>query len=131
MAYVKLPADTKHPFWKKIRRYQELSGDWSGGVPIRAIREAAEATGGTLPYLSSDTLESGLGWKGKKGRCESAMLQAMLIEKVEDGYRVVDWPELGGHIAKFKIRGSKGGVALWHGKKALTVEATSNATSTA
>lgn len=127
MSYIRLPTDAKHTFWKKVRHYKELSGDWSGGAPIVAVCQAAEETAATgrLPYLSSEALENALGWKGKKGKCADAMLQASLISKGEEGFRIVDWEALGGHILKFHHRARKAAKALWEPKRRVTVDATS------
>ena len=108
----------------------ELSGDWSGGLPIRALCIAAdeEAPDGRLPVPSTDTLEAVLGWKGRKDRGEEALLEAGLIAKDETGYRIVDWEVDQGHILKFHQRAKKAARALW---RRDTVDATSNAISNA
>lgn len=109
-----------------MRKYQELSGDWSGGLPIRAFCKAAkeEAPDGRLDIPSTDTLETFLGWRGRKGRGEQALIESGLIEKGESGYRICKWEEEHGHILKFHLRAKRAANALWNGG---TVDATSNA----
>lgn len=128
MAFVKIPTDRKDPFWKKTANYMELSGDWYGGLPVRALCIAADQypADGKLPVTSIETLESVLGWKGKKGRAETALIEAGLIDKDGNSYRVNRevWEALGSHVLKFHLRAHKAAKALWKG---VTVDATSNA----
>lgn len=122
MSFVKIPTD--YFKGKKLRKYQELSGDLAGGMPIRTLCVAAEerSPDGRLPALPTKALEALIGWTGRDGLLLEAMLEAELIEKDEKGYRIVGWEAEQGHILKFHERAKKAAKALW---RTPTVEATS------
>lgn len=111
MAYIKVPIEFFDS--RKMRKYQELSGDWSTGLPIRALCIAAkeDALDGRLEIPSTDTLETFLGWRGRKGRGEQALIESGLIHKDESGYRINGWQESQGHIRYWHEKAKKAGKA--------------------
>ena len=72
-------------------------------------------------------LETALGWTGRRGELEEALIEAGFLEKMHEGYQVRDWEEQG-HIWRNHVRASKAAKAL-HGR--ITVDAVSTAGSRA
>jgi len=128
MAYVVVPVD----FFEKDKRMRKLmfrfGGRSAAALPIRLWCLAAQESprDGRLAEHSTETLEMALGWTGRRGELEMALIEAGFLEKMPDGYRVPGWQEEQGHIWRNHVRASKAARAL-HGKD--TVDATSTATS--
>ena len=49
-------------------------------------------------------LERILGWTGRGGELEQALIEAGFVEKIPDGYRVLNWEEDQGHIWRNHVR---------------------------
>jgi hypothetical protein len=129
MAYVVVPID----FFEKDKRMRKLMfrfGGRSAALPIRLWCLAAQESprDGRLADHSAETLEMALGWTGRRGDLEEALIGAEFLEKIPEGYRVLNWEEDQGHIWRNHVRASKAAKAL-HGR--ITVDATSTAASTA
>jgi hypothetical protein len=84
---------------------------------------------GYIVEHSTEALEMALGWTGRRGELEQALIEAGFLEKIPEGYKIPDWDQEQGHIWRNHIRASKAARAL-HGKE-VTVDATSTATSRA
>ena len=129
MAYVVVPID----FFEKDKRMRKLmfrfGGRSAAALPFRLWCLAAQESprDGRLADHSAETLEVALGWTGRRGELELALIEAGFLEKMTHGYLVRDWEEQG-HIWRNHVRASKAARAL-HGSNA--VDATSTATSTA
>lgn len=129
MAYVIVPID----FFERDKRMRKLMfrfGGRSAALPILlwclAARESPRD--GRLAEHSAETLETALGWTGRRGELEQALIDAGFLERMEEGYRVLGWERDQGHIWRNHVKASKAAKAL-HGR--FTVDATSTATSTA
>ena len=128
MPYIVVPID----FFEKDKRMRKLMfrfGGRSAALPIRLWCLAAKESpkDGRLADHSIETLEMSLGWTGRRGELEEALIEAGFLEKTSGGYRVRDWEEQG-HIWRNHVRASKAAKAL-HGR--VTVDAASTAGSTA
>jgi len=129
MAYIVVPID----FFEKDTRMRKLMfrfGGRSAALPIRLWCLAAQQSprDGRLAERSTETLETALGWTGRRGELEEALIEAGFLEKIPKGYQVRDWERDQGQIWRNHVRASKAARAL-HGKN--TVDATSTAVSTA
>lgn len=127
MPYIVVPID----FFEKDKRMRKLMFRFGGRIaalPIRLWCLAAQESprDGRLAEHSTETLERALGWTGRNGEIEQALIVAGFLEKVPEGYQVRDWEEQG-HIWRNHVRASKAAKAL-HGR--ITVNAASTATST-
>lgn len=126
MAYVVVPID----FFEKDKRMRKLMfrfGGKSAALPIRLWCLAAQESprDGRLAEHSTETLEIALGWTGRRGELEQALVDAGFLEKVSgSGYRVLKWEEDEGHIWRNHVRASKAAKAL---HRRNTVDATSTA----
>ena len=128
MPYIVVPID----FFEKDTRMRKLMfrfGGRSAALPIRLWCLAAQQSprDGRLAEHSTEMLETALGWTGRRGELEEALIEAGFLGKIPEGYQVQDWEEQR-HIWRNHVRASKAAKAL-HGK--ITVDATSTATSTA
>jgi hypothetical protein len=130
MAFVVVPTD----LFERDKRMRKLmfrfGGRSAAALPIRLWCLAAQEAprDGRLAEHSTETLETALGWTGRRGELEMALIEAGFLEKMSDGYRVLSWQEEQGHIWRNHVRASKAARAL-HRKD--TVDATSTATSRA
>src|ERR1700704_534234 len=129
MAYILVPID----FFEKDKRMRKLMfrfGGRSAALPIRLWCLAAQESpsDGRLAEHSTEMLETALGWTGRRGELEEALIEAGFLEKIPEGYQVVNWEQDQGHIWRNHVRASKAASTL-HGK--ITVDATSTAVSTA
>jgi hypothetical protein len=129
MAFVVVPID----FFEKDNRMRKLMfrfGGRSAALPIRlwclAAREAPRD--GRLVDHSTETLEVALGWTGRRGELEQALIEAGFLDKMPDGFTLPNWGEDQGHIWRNRMRAVRAARAL-HRKE--TVGATSNTASTA
>src|SRR5262245_43477958 len=129
MAYVIVPVD----FFERDKRIRKLMfrfGGRSAALPIRlwclAARESPRD--GRLAEHSTETLETALGWTGRRGELEQALIESEFLELMSEGYRVRNWGEDQGHIWRNKLRASKAARAL---HRRNTVDATSTAASSA
>jgi len=52
-------------------------------------------------------LETALGWTGRRGELEEALIEAGFLEKIPDGYLVLNWEQDQGHIWRNHERASK------------------------
>jgi hypothetical protein len=125
MAYVVVPID----FFEKDTRMRKLMfrfGGRSAALPIRLWCFAAQESprDGRLAEHSTEMLETGLGWTGRRGELEEALIEAGFLEKLPDGYRVLNWERDQGHIFRNHMRASRAAKAL-HGR--ITVDAGSTA----
>ena len=130
MAYVVVPID----FFEKDKRMRKLMfrfGGRSAALPIRLWCLAAKESPrtGWLAEHSTETLETALGWTGRRGELELALIEAGFLEKMPKGYRVFNWDLEQGHIWRNHVRACKAARALH--RKEETVDATSTATSRA
>ena len=128
MPYIVVPID----FFEKDKRMRKLMfrfGGRSAALPIRLWCLAAQESprDGRLVDHSTETLEMALGWTGRRGELEEALIEAGFLEKTSGGYRVRDWEEQG-HIWRNHVRASKAAKAL---HERITVDAASTAGSTA
>src|SRR6266853_1177490 len=124
MAYVVVPID----FFEKDKRMRKLMfrfGGRSAALPIRLWCFAAQESprDGRLTEHSTEMVETALGWTARRGELEEALIEAGFLEKIPEGYRVLNWEEQG-HIWRNHVRASKAAKTL-HGK--ITVDATSTA----
>ncbi len=71
-------------------------------------------------------LETALGWTGRRGELEEALIEAGLLGKIPEGYQVLSWEQDQGHICRNHVRASKAAKAL---HRRITVDATSSAAS--
>jgi hypothetical protein len=129
MSYIVVPID----FFEKDKRMRKLMfrfGGRSAALPIRLVCLAAQESprDGRLVDHSAETLEVALGWTGRRGELELALIEAGFLEKIPEGYRVLNWEAEQGHIWRNHVRASKAAKVL-HGK--ITVDAKSTAGSTA
>jgi len=129
MAYVVVPID----FFEKDKRMRKLMfrfGGRSAALPIRLWCFAAQESprDGRLAEHSTEMLETALGWTGRRGELEQALIETGFLEKRPEGYRVLSWEQDQGYIWRNHVRASKGARAL---PGRITVDATSTATSTA
>lgn len=129
MAYVVVPID----FFEKDKRMRKLMfrfGGRSAALPIRLWCLAAQESprDGRLAEHSTEMLETALGWTGRRGELEEALIEAEFLEKTTDGYRVLSWDQDQGHIWRNHVRASNAAQAL---HRRVTVDAASRATSTA
>ena len=129
MAYVVVPID----FFENDNRMRKLMfrfGGRSAALPIRLWCLAAQESprNGRLADHSTEMLETALGWTGRRGELEEALIEAGFLEKIPEGYQVVNWEQDQGHIWRNHVRASRAAKAL-HEK--TTVDATSTAMSTA
>jgi hypothetical protein len=127
MAYIVVPID----FFEKDKRMRKLMfrfGGRSAALPIRLWCLAAQESprDGRLADHSAETLEVALGWTGRRGELEQALIEVGFLDKMTDGYRVLNWEEEQGHIWRNHVRASKAARAL-RGK--VFVDATSSAAS--
>ena len=128
MAYIVVPID----FFEKDKRMRKLMfrfGGRSAALPIRLWCLAAQESprDGRLVDHSTETLEMAMGWTGRRGELEEALIEAGFLEKMHEGYQVRDWGEQA-HIWRNHVRASKAAKAL-HGR--ITVDAASTTGSTA
>jgi hypothetical protein len=125
MAYIKLPID----FFDKDQRIRKLMfrfGGRSAALPIRLWCLAAQESprDGKLADYSPETLETALGWTGRRGELEQGLIESGFLERMPEGYRVTEWERDHGHIWQNHIKASKAARAL-HTR--VTVDATSTA----
>jgi hypothetical protein len=131
MAYVVVPVD----FFERDERMRKLmfrfGGRSAAALPIRLWCLAAQESprDGRLAEHSTETLETALGWTGRRGELERALIEAGFVEKMPEGYRVLNWDQEQGHIWRNHVRASKAARALH--RKEVTVDAASAATSRA
>lgn len=109
MPFLKIPLDFFD--FDEIRRYVNLSGDRSTGLPIRVLCLAGAAVAKKEVHDGHlagppDELEALIGWKGRKGQAIEYLLQAQLIAEVDGGYQVNPeiWKLVGDQILKLKHR---------------------------
>src|SRR5450755_4309878 len=112
MAYIVVPID----FFEKDKKMRKLMfrfGGRSAALPIRLWCLAAQESprDGRLVDHSTETLEIALGWTGRRGELEEALIEAGFLEKMLEGYQVRDW-EAQGHIWRNHVRASKAAKAL-------------------
>jgi hypothetical protein len=129
MAYVVVPID----FFERDKRMKKLMfrfGGRTAALPIRLWCLAAQESprDGRLADHSAETLEMALGWTGRSGELVQALIEAGFLERMAEGYGVLNWEQEQGHIWRNHVRASKAAKAL-HGR--FTVDATSTAASTA
>jgi len=129
MPYVIVPTD----FFEKDKRMRKLIfrfGGRSAALPIRLWCLAAQKSSrdGKLAEHSTEMLETALGWTGRRGELEEAFIEAGFLEKIPEGYRVLNWDQDQGHIWRNHVRASKAAKAL-HGR--ITDDAPTTAASTA
>jgi hypothetical protein len=129
MAYVVVPID----FFEKDKRMRKLMfrfGGRSAALPIRLWCLAAQESprDGRLAEHSTEMLETTLGWTGRRGELEEALIEAGFLEKIPEGYRVLCWEQDQGHIWRNHVRAARAARAL-HRKD--TVDATSSTASRA
>jgi hypothetical protein len=127
MAYIVVPID----FFEKDKRMRKLMfrfGGRSAALPIRLWCLAAQESprDGRLADCSAEILERSLGWTGRSGELEQALIEAGFLEKMPEGYRVLNWEVDQGHIWRNHVRATKAAKALH--RKAI-VDATSSAAS--
>lgn len=128
MPFVKVPLE----FFDldEVQHYVDLSGDWSAGLPIRALCLAGISArrGSPEGRLAGppEVIEMRMGWRGRKGQGLEALLQAGLIEEVEGGFRIKPslFSKFVAQVLIFKLRARKAAKAL-HGRS--TIDATSTA----
>jgi hypothetical protein len=130
MPYIVVPID----FFERDERMRKLMfrfGGRSAALPIRLWCLAAQQSprDGRLAEHSIETLELALGWTGRRGELEHALVEAGFLEKMPRGYRVFNWDQEQGHIWRNHVRACKAARALH--RKEETVDATSIATSRA
>src|ERR1022692_3287370 len=99
MAYIVVPID----FFEKDKRMRKLMFRFGAKIvalPIKLWCLAAQESprDGRLADCSAETLERSLGWTGRSGEIEQALIEAGFLEKVTDGYQVLNWEEDQGHI---------------------------------
>ena len=129
MPYVIVPTD----FFEKDKRMRKLIfrfGGRSAALPIRLWCLAAQKSSrdGKLAEHSTEMLETALGWTGRRGELEEAFIEAGFLEKIPEGYRVLNWEQDQGHIWRNHVRASKAARAL-HGR--IIVDAASTSACTA
>ena len=110
MPYIVVPID----FFEKDKRMRKLMFRFRGEVcalPIRLLCLAAQESprDGRLADHSTETLEVALGWTGRRGELEQALIEAEFLEKLSDGYRVLNWEKEQGHIWRNHVRASESG----------------------
>jgi hypothetical protein len=100
-----------------MRKLAFRFGGRSDALPIRLWCLAAQESprDGRLVDHSTETLEMTLGWTGRRGELEEALIEAGFPEKMPGGYRVLNWAEEQGHIWRNHVRASKAAKAL-HGR---------------
>lgn len=130
MAYIVVPID----FFEKDKRLRKLMFRFEGrsaALPIHLWCLVAEKSprDGRLVEHSTEALEMALGWTGRRGELEQALIEAGFLEKVPEGYRIPNWEKEQGQVWRNHIRASKAARVL-HGKE-VTADATSTATSRA
>src|SRR5690242_10287657 len=108
MAYVVVPTD----FFERDKRMRKLMvrfGGRSASLPIRLWCLAAHESprDGRLAEHSAETLEMALGWTGRSGELEQALIEAGFLERMEEGYLVLGWEQDQGHIWRNHVRASK------------------------
>jgi hypothetical protein len=86
MAYVVVPID----FFEKDTRMRKLVlrfGGRSAALPIRLWCLAAQESprDGRLADHSAETLEVALGWTGRRGELEQALIEAGFLARLADG----------------------------------------------
>jgi hypothetical protein len=130
MPYIVVPID----FFERDERMRKLMFRFDGrvaAIPIKLWCFAAQHAprDGTLANQSCEALEMALGWTGRRGELEHALIEAGFLEKMPKGYRVFNWDQEQRHIWRNHVRASKAARALH--RKEETVDATSTATSRA
>lgn len=125
VAFIIVPID----FFEKDRRMKKLMlrfGGRTAALPVRLWCLAAQESprDGRLADHSAETLETALGWTGRRGELVQALIEAGFLERIPEGYRVLGWEQDQGHIWRNHVRASKAAKAL-HGR--LAVDATSTA----
>lgn len=105
----------EHP---KTVRLVGLLGRGAEVLPIRlwAYCGKVHAESGKLANYSTRELESAIGWWGKEGEAEAAMVKVGFIRALdgaEAGFEAVDWLEHQGHLAAFKERSRRANEVRW------------------
>ena len=123
MPYIVVPID----FFEKNKKMKKLMfrfGGRSAALPIRLWCLAAKESprNGTLAEHSTEMLETALGWTGRRGELEEALIEAGFLEKIPEGYQVLNWELDQGHIWRNHVRASRAAKALHGGNM---VDATS------
>src|SRR5437660_3917963 len=108
MAYVVVPVE----FFDRDKRMRKLMfrfGGRAAALPIRLWCLAAQESprDGRLAEHSTETLEIALGWTGRRGEFELALIEAGFLEKIPEGYRVRNWEADQGHIWRNHVRAAK------------------------
>jgi hypothetical protein len=129
MPYIVVPID----FFEKDKRMRKLMfrfGGRTAALPIRLWCLAAQESprDGWLAEHSTEMLETALGWTGRRGELEEALIEVGFLGKMPEGYRVLNWDQDQGHIWRNHVRASTAANAL---HRRITVDAASTATSTA
>ena len=125
MPYIVVPID----FFEKDKRMRKLMfrfGGRAAALPIRLWCLAAQESprDGRLVEHSTETLERALGWTGRSGELEQGLIEAGFLEKIPEGYQVLNWEEDQGHIWRNSVRASNAAKAL---HRRVIVDATSTA----
>jgi hypothetical protein len=126
MAYVVVPID----FFERDKRMRKLIfrfGGRSAALPIHLWCLAAQESprDGRLAEHSTEMLETALGWTGRRGELEEALIEAGFLGKIPEGYQVLNWEDQR-QIWRNHVRASRAAKAL-HRKE--PVDATSSAAS--
>jgi hypothetical protein len=129
MAYVVVPID----FFENDKRVRKLMfrfGGRSAALPIRlwCLTAKESPRDGRLADYSTEILEQSLGWTGRRGELEEALIEVGFLKKIPDGYVLPDWEHDQGHIWRNHLRAAKAAKALYR-KEAF--DATSSAASRA
>ena len=108
MAYVVVPIDFVERD-KRMRKLMFRFGGRAAALPIRLWCLAAQESprDGRLAEHSTETLEIALGWTGRRGELELALIEAGFLEKVPEGYQVRNWEQDQGHIWRNHVRAAK------------------------
>jgi len=102
-----------HP---KIKRLVHLLGRGADLLPIRLWCHAALACpeSGKFTVQAAQEIESEVHWWGQKGKAIDAMLEAGLLDRLQDGcLQIHDWHEHAGHLVTYKRRARAAAEARW------------------
>ena len=113
MAYIVVPID----FFEKDKRMRKLMfrfGGRSAAIPILLWCLAAQESpsDGRLAEHSTEMLETALGWTGRRGELEEALIEAGFLEKIPEGYQALNWDQDQGQAWRNHVRASKAAKAV-------------------
>lgn len=124
MATINLDPD--YPHHPKTRRLVALLGNGSDVLPVRLLCYTAKyhPDEGRLAEYSAAELEACIEWWGEPGKAVDALLRVHILERDGNGYRVHDWQQWQGHIARYRQKALAMAKSRW-----AKLDAASNAAS--